>query len=277
VILAAALVFGLVCARGWVRLRASATEALPAWRLVVVLGGLAALWLAIGSPLAELDHASLTAHMLKHLLLMTVAAPLILLGVPSSVVRRGLPSAIGDALEWWRHSAPVRRLGRFVGNPAVCWLAGTLVVLLWHVPAVLELGMRSHRWHGFQDISFFAAGLLFWRPVVQSGPDIGRASRWLPPVYLFLATFPCDALSAFLVFCGRVVYPPLLEARRPFAVSALADQECAGALMWIWVTLVYLVPAVVITGRNLSPARATAGRPDRAAEIALATADRSER
>jgi cytochrome c oxidase assembly factor CtaG len=68
-----------------------------------------------------------------------------------------------------------------------------------------------------------------------------------------LATLPCDALSAFLVFCDRVVYPSYLTAPRLFNISALQDQECAGALMWVCATFVYLIPAVVITIQILSP------------------------
>jgi len=72
-------------------------------------------------------------------------------------------------------------------------------------------------------------------------------------LYLFLATLPCDALSAFLVFCGRVVYPSHRSAQALFGFSPLQDQECAGALMWFWVTIAYLLPAIVITLRMLSP------------------------
>jgi cytochrome c oxidase assembly factor CtaG len=71
-------------------------------------------------------------------------------------------------------------------------------------------------------------------------------------LYLFLATLPCDALSAFLAFCGRVVYPAYLNAPRRFDNSALADQQLAGALMWVCVTFAYLVPAVIITTQLLS-------------------------
>ncbi len=77
--------------------------------------------------------------------------------------------------------------------------------------------------------------------------------RWGVPLYLFLATLPCDALSAFLTFCGRVVYPHYLSAHRLFDISPLGDQECAGALMWVWVTFAYLIPAAAITIQLLSP------------------------
>jgi cytochrome c oxidase assembly factor CtaG len=65
--------------------------------------------------------------------------------------------------------------------------------------------------------------------------------------YLFSATLPCDMLSAFLAFCDRVVYPAYLSTPRPFGISALEDQQCAGALMWTCVTFVYLVPATILT------------------------------
>ncbi len=201
------------------------------WRTAALITGLLTLWATVGSPLAELDHHLLTAHMLQHLLLMTVAAPLILIGLSA----RALPGGI------------IR--------PVIGWFAGTITVIAWHVPALFELGMRSAAWHAFEQGCFFAAGILFWLPVIQPWPSLARRPRWSIPVYLFLATLPCDALSAFLTFCGRVVYPHYVSAHRLFDISPLADQECAGALMWVWVTFVYLAPAVIITIRMLSPER----------------------
>jgi len=72
-------------------------------------------------------------------------------------------------------------------------------------------------------------------------------------LYLFLATLPCDILSAFLVFCNRLVYPFYLSTPQLFSLAPLEDQECAGALMWVWVTFAYLIPAVSITVQMLSP------------------------
>jgi len=72
-------------------------------------------------------------------------------------------------------------------------------------------------------------------------------------LYLFLATLPCDILSAFLVFCNRLVYPFYLASPQLFSKAPLQDQECAGALMWVWVTFAYLIPAVAITVQILSP------------------------
>ena len=161
--------------------------------------------------------------MVQHLLLMLVAAPLILLGMRSNALPR-LPAAL-------------------------CWLAGTGVVILWHIPPVFDLALTSTFWHEFEHASFFLAGLLFWRPVIGD-------SGWSVPVYLFLATLPCDALSAFLAFCGHVVYRPYLSARAGmFGLSALDDQELAGAVMWVAVTFFYLIPALVLAARLLSGER----------------------
>jgi putative membrane protein len=187
-------------------------------------------WLTAASPLAHLDHHLLTAHMVKHLLIMTVAAPLILFGARSTLVR-------------WHPQM------------TSCWLASTLTVLFWHVPAVFALTLRSHFWHQFENASFFVAGIVFWWPVIQ----LHASSRWSVPVYLFLATLPCDALSAFLVFCGRVVYRPYLSGDHGmFGLSALEDQALAGALMWVTVTFAYLIPALVLTARLLSSERTRA-------------------
>jgi cytochrome c oxidase assembly factor CtaG len=191
------------------------------WRLAAFLGGAFALWVAMGSRLASMDHQLLTMHMLQHLLLMTIAAPLILLGMGKL---------------------------RFRPHPVFCWLVSTAVVIGWHVPVLFTLGME---WHGVEHASFFVAGLLFWWPVIQVWQS------WSVPLYLFLATLPCDALSAFLTFCGRVVYPHYLNAPRVFDISPLADQESAGALMWVWVTFAYLIPAAVVTVQMLSPQRRT--------------------
>jgi len=107
--------------------------------------------------------------------------------------------------------------------------------------------MRSARWHEFEHASFFAAGLLFWWPVVQPWPSLARWPQWSVPLYLFLATLPCDALSAFLTFCNRVVYPHYRSAYRLFNISSLGEQECAGVLMWVCVTFFYLVSLAVVT------------------------------
>ena len=251
----AVLVLFAIYLRGWTRLRRAAPRAPWNWRLTAFAGGLLALWLAIWSPLGAVDHALLTVHMIQHLVLMTVAAPLLLLGAPVMILLRGLGARLllGPSDRLLR-ARPLRALADVATHPVTCWCAATLAVVAWHLPAAFELAMRSSSWHAFQRATFLMAGLLFWWPVVQPWPAAAKWPRWSMPLYLFLASLPCDALSAFFTFCGRPVYPAHLCGGALAADARLADQTGAGALMWFWVTIAYLVPAVWITIHLLMPA-----------------------
>jgi cytochrome c oxidase assembly factor CtaG len=251
----------LVYVRGWIRLHLVLPNLILRWRLAAFFAGIVSVWIAIGSPVGAFDDVSLTVHMVQHLLLITIAPLLILLSAPALPFLQGLPQwmsrkVIGPILR----SAWMKRVGHFITNPAICWLAATLALIAWHIPRVFELALQSDWLHELEHASFFCAGVLFWWPVVQPWPSTARWPRWSIPLYLFLATLPCDALSAFLAFCDRVVYSSYISAPRPFNISPLQDQECAAALMWVCVTIIFLVPAVVVTMQILSPRRAYAQR-----------------
>lgn len=241
----------LLYLRGWRQLQVAFPGVLRPWCPAAFVTGMLVLLAALGSPLAMLDHHYLTAHMAQHLLLMTLAVPLILLGAPVITLLHGLPPGISGlfhrrSLPW---ASPV------LTHPVFCWLACTAVVIGWHVPAMFEIGMRSQFGHAVEHFCFFAAGMLFWWPVVQPWPAVAKWPSWSIPVYLFLAVLPCDALSAFLCLCNRVVYIHYLPTQQAFDIAALKDQACAGALMWVWVTFAYLFPAAALTFRLLSPER----------------------
>ena len=252
----------LVYTIGWLRLRATLQNLFPYWRFAAFIAGIFSLWIAVGSPMEAFDEVSLTVHMVQHLLLMGIAPPLILLSAPTLPLLQGLPkwiarSIVAPILRWgW-----VRRLGHFITDPAICWLAAALALIAWHIPAVFELALRSNGWHEFEHASFFGTGLLFWWPVVLPWPTTARWPRWSIPLYLFCATLPCDALSGFLAFCDRVVYSSYLSAPQILTTSPLQDQECAAAMMWTCITIIFLVPAVIVTVQILSPKNAPlAGR-----------------
>jgi cytochrome c oxidase assembly factor CtaG len=247
--------FLVACAyfRGWLRQRNINPNLILPWHFAAFMSGMFALWLALGSPLRTLHHELLTIHMVDHVLLMAVAPPLILLGAPFQSLMQALPQRFvrkmsAGFLSW----PPVQRLGQRLRNPIFCWLAAVIALIGWHIPAAFELAMRSNVWHAFEYVSFFATGILFWWPVIQPWPGLAHSPRWSTVLYLFFATFPCDMLSAFLTFCDRVVYPCYLSGNRRFSISPLQDQEYAGALMWVCVTFIYLLPAVVITTQLLS-------------------------
>ena len=238
--------------RGWWQLQMSLPRVLRIWRPVAFVGGVLVLAAAVASPLAGFDHHFLTAHMLQHLLLMTVACPLILLGAPVITLLHALPLKSAALLHRW---TLLRCSIHTITHPVFCWLAGAAVVIAWHTPALFDLGMRSPLWHLVEQFSFLTGGLLFWWPVVQPWPAVARWPEWSIPVYLFFAALPCDALSAFLCFCNRVVYPHYASVDPRFALSPLKDQACEGAVMWVWVTFAYLFPAAAIAFRLLSPER----------------------
>jgi putative membrane protein len=248
-ILATASVYAL----GWSRLRSASQEVIPAWRAASFFLGLFLIWLALGSPLSVFDEQLLTVHMAQHLLLMTIAPPLILLGAPMMPLLHGLPRSfvkivLGPLLRW----PPIQKIGSFLSRPTLCWLAAAAALIAWHIPAAFTLALQSETWHVVEHSSFLTAGFLFWWPVVQPWPSSPAGPRWFMLPYLFLATLPCDILSGFLVFSDRLAYPIYLSAPRTFNISALADQQCAAALMWVCVTIIYLIPAAILTHQFLT-------------------------
>ena len=74
-------------------------------------------------------------------------------------------------------------------------------------------------------------------------------------LYLFLATLPCDVLSGLLVFSDRVAYPMYLDMPRMGGLTPLEDQQCAAALMWTCVTVIFLVTGTILSMQMLSPGR----------------------
>jgi len=243
-----------VYVRGWLHARANHHSVIPTWRVLSFVGGLILIWFAVASPMANFVHELLTAHMIQHLLLMTLAAPLIWLGEPAIAFAYALPEGVREGMTLLFRRPPMRRLGKAITHPAVCWLAATGALVGFHIPAMLALTIKSSTWHAAVETSFLITGLLFWWPVVQPWPSIQR-NDWLTVVYLFLATLPCDILSGFLVFCDRVVYPGYISSSHPFGLSPIDDQQFAGALMWTVVTVVYFVVGGVISARLLSPQR----------------------
>jgi putative membrane protein len=243
----------LVYLRGWLSLRGNPLKITSAWRAVSFLLGLFLIWIAVASPLAALDHELLTVHMLQHLLLMTLAPPLIWLSAPKSALLHGLSQRFVERLlvPLWQ-SRGSQTLAKVLGRPRFAWLAACAALMGWHLPTMFALGMRSPAWHLFENGSFLVTGLLFWWPVVQTAAGVTRQDLSII-LYLFFATLPCDILSGLLAFSDRVIYPMYYSSSHPLGFSPLVDQQCAAALMWTCVTLVYFVAGAILTVRLLSP------------------------
>lgn len=253
IILVALVFVSLIYMRAWRRTRRASANAIPVWQAVSFLFGVSLIWVALGSPLVAYDHDLLTIHMIQHLLLMTFAPALILLGEPLLALWNELPRSGKVKLGRLLRRRSAQWFAWAVSRPALCWTVSALTLMGWHVPALFTLGMHSEVWHSIEQASFLGAGFLFWLPVVRPWPTVSTEPQWSTLLYLFLATLPCDILSGFLVFSDRVVYPAYFSMPRHFGFSVLEDQQCAAALMWTCVTMVYLVPAAILTMRLLSP------------------------
>jgi putative membrane protein len=248
------IVCGVVYGRGWVAIRRTRRFQFPMWRLGSFLGGLAVIWLAIGSPLDGFADALLSAHMVEHLLLMSFAPPLLLLGYPVVPLLRGLPRGatvhvIGPLIR----IKGLRKLGHFLIVPVVAWLAMNLVFLGWHVPAAYDFALEHEGWHVFEHVCFLGTSILFWWPVIRPWPTRESFAGWILLVYLVMADIVNTVLSAFLAFCDRPVYGYYLREPNAFQVSPLSDQRAGAVVMWVVGSLVFLVPAVFLTFSLLLP------------------------
>src|SRR5262249_28496654 len=223
-IIAVALVLvAFIYVLGWRRVLRVSASAGPVRRLASFLFGMFLVWTALGSPLVAYDHDLLTVHMIQHLLLMTFAPALILLGEPLLAFWHGLarPEKVLVGRLFRRPLA--QWFGWAVSRPALCWTVSALTLLGWHVPALFALGMHSEAWHSVEQASFLVAGFLFWIPVIQPWPDVSAGPQWSTLLYLFLATLPCDILSGFLVFSDRVAYSVYFSMPRHFGLSVFTD------------------------------------------------------
>lgn len=242
--------------RGWFKLRRLAPHRFDGWRLTCFLGGLLALFIAISSPLDSFGNLLLQVHMIQHLLFMMVAPPLLLLGNPFLPLLTGLPrpitrEAVGPFLTW----RPFRQLGLWLTHPRTAWIIYVGLTLGWHLPAPYELTLHSNAWHEVEHTCFLFSALLFWWPVVQPWPSRPQWPRWTMIPYLLLADIQNTALSAFLSFSDRVLYPTYENVPHFAGMTALSDQNIAGAIMWVPGSIAYLLPAAVIAVRFLSPRR----------------------
>ena len=253
VALAIALVVYL---RGWWRLRRAEPWRWSRGRAACFLGGLAAIAVALWSPLDALGAWLLSAHMAQHFLLSMVAPPLILLGWPFQPLLNGLPhwvsrDLLGPILGW----PAAQRVARRLVHPPVAWALAIAATFAWHVPPAYEWALAEPWAHALEHACFLWTGILFWWPVVEPWPWRGRWPRWAMAFYLLIADVANTAVAAVLAFASAPVYR-VYEATAPaLGVSALVDQQRAAVIMWLPGSLVFLIPAFVLIVRSLSPKR----------------------
>jgi putative membrane protein len=247
---------------GWMRIRRTRPALFPPWRLAAFLGGIAAIFVAVASPLDTFSESLLFMHMAQHFVLMSIAPPLIVLGAPIVPMLRGLPRwCIGRILGPIFRMRRLQFAGRYLLRPTQAWLLMNAAYIGWHIPAAYEFALSSEGWHNVEHACFLFTGILFWWPIVAPWPHREKASRWKILPYLVAADIVNTGLSAYLCFSGRLIYPSYGEISRPLGISALNDQVAAGAFMWVFGSLVFLIPFFAITFRLLSSKNNSPGNP----------------
>jgi len=234
--------------RGWFLIRVTRRAQFPVWRLGLFLLGLGTIWIAIASPLDGFADALLSAHMVEHLLLMSFVPPLVLLGLPVVPLLRGLPRNVRKGiLGPLIRNKTLRQLCHWLTLPLVAWFAMNLVFLGWHIPAAYDFALENEHWHEIEHLCFLGTSILFWWPLIRPWPMQAVGLGWFMLPYLVMADIVNTILSAFLAFCDRPVYWYYLKQPNAFGIPPLADQRAGAAAMWVIGSMVFLVPAVVIT------------------------------
>jgi len=232
-------------------------------RAIAFYAGLLAIVAAIATPIDTLSQQLLWTHMIQHVLLLSVAAPLIVLGAPWMALWRPLPvgvrRSLARAVVLSPSGAPVRRVCRLLSRPLVVLLVWSVNLLAWHLPALYDLALRNSNVHALEHLTFMGFGILLWAQVIPSPPF--RLSLAYPGriAYLVAAMVPNVALSMLLAFSRSPLYPFYADlAHRPGAISAFTDQQIAAGIMWSFGDLPFVVAIVVLAVRWLGQADADA-------------------
>src|ERR1700726_658654 len=174
--------------RGWIHLRAELPNKYTTGRLAAFAGGLVVILLALVSPVDAFGDMMLSAHMIQHLLLISIAPPLLLLGQPVLPLLRGLPRWVfKDALGPFLGAHELKRAGRAIVHPVFTWIGFSAAIIVWHLPRFYELALNSPAWHQVEHACFFWAAILFWWPVIGVWPGERVWPEWAMVPYLLAA------------------------------------------------------------------------------------------
>ncbi|MEW5988270.1 MAG: cytochrome c oxidase assembly protein [Chloroflexota bacterium] len=245
---------GLFYGRGWRRLRRRGRGQLATTgRLIAYLAGLLVLVITLMSPLDVLAGWLFFLHMIQHILMLTIAPILLLLGDPFPFFIWGMPGGerIGRAL-FGRH-APFRRFLRQVMQPGVVWLTFVVFLWGWHDPHAYNAALRYPLLHDFQHLTFFLPGMMSWWGVIGAGPHLQRPLSPIVRVIYLLGTAAANAVPGVIIaLSGAPIYTYYESVPRLWGISVMQDQVISGLIMWIPGTMMYLLAALFFVGRVMN-------------------------
>ena len=186
------------------------------------LSGVVMLWIGADWPLHELSEDFLfSAHMVQHTLFSLAAPPLLLLGMPPWMLRSLLSSL------------KLERVTRVLTKPLIALLLFNFVIIVTHMPAVVDAALGSEIVHFAVHTVLFLSSVLMWWPVVDPLPETKRLSEPAKMLYLFLQSIVPTVPASFLTFSEGVLYESYAGVPRLWGIDVITDQRIAGLLMKI--------------------------------------------
>lgn len=216
-------------------------------------GGWAALLLALTPPIDTLSGVSFAVHMTQHEIMMLIAAPLLVMSRPLGTLLWGSPRFVATIIS----SRALREAGAWLTAPLVAWIAHAIVLWGWHVPAAFEASLRSTPVHWLQHASFFTAAVIYWWSVF-AGPRAER--RGIALLSVFTTAVHTTVLGTLLTFSTALWYPTYGRVERPWALSAIEDQQLGGLIMWVPGGMVFLVAGLALAALWLKESEVRAAR-----------------
>jgi putative copper resistance protein D len=251
-------VAAVAAAWGWAVMRVNAAHPrspVPPWRAASFLAGVTVLVLALQGPIDTFADDLFSVHLVQHVLIGFVAAPLLVLGSPVLLVMRLVPGDVrrGVLLPLVR-TAPVAAMT----YPPLTWLLFGVTMWLVHFSPLYELALESEAIHRLEHLLILGTAVLYWLPALGEEPLAHRLSWSRRFFYVFLGMPVSSVLGLVIASETMVLYPAYAAAAD--ATTALADQRLAGAIMWVGTDLIGIVLLGLLIARW---ARAEAARPSR--------------
>jgi putative membrane protein len=220
------------------------------WRTPLFVAGLATVVLAVSPPMDRLSDSLFFMHMVQHVLLIEVAAPLLVLSRPWNRLWRPFPLAVrrtvagGVARGAW--AAPLRSAGRWLVVPLVSFVVMNGVFVLWHVPTLYDAALSHPVVHDLEHLTFFLTALLLWAHLLGNGPFRSRLTLPWRACYAVAAMLVGWALAVAIATAPSPLYTHYANlTSRPFGLSALADQQLAAGVMWVPASVPWIALAMV--------------------------------
>jgi putative copper resistance protein D len=242
----------------------------PRRRTVAFVAAMTALAFALLSGIERYDTTLFSVHMVQHLLLILVAAPLIALAAPITLLLRvASPGTRRRVVLPILHS----RVMRFVSFPAVAWIAFAAVMWGAHFSPLFDAALENPVAHDVEHALFLGTALLFWWPVVAADPVPWRLAHPSRSLYTFLQ-MPLNTFLAVIILSATVpLYRHYASLQLPWpgwTATALDDQHLAAGIMWVGGDLLFIAALGAVVWGWMRAEEANTDRADRLADAELA-------